>query len=286
MPELPEAETIARGLNRVLPGKVVSSVTVLREDVVDGPPHRFAEAVAGRRFGTTERRGKNVVLTFEDATRVVVNLGMTGRLVPGSGPGPGTGSTHPAVLFQFTDGGSLTYDDVRRFGRLRHLPVSDWTRWSRRLGPEPLARSFTGARFRRILSRSRSPIRSLLLDQRRIAGVGNIYAVEACWFAGIHPRTPASSISEVSAARLHRSLRRVLRRAVEAGGTTLRNYRAPDGNEGRFRRALHAYGREGRPCSRCRTVIERIVFGGRSAFVCPRCQPGPDDGAATEGDVS
>ena len=286
MPELPEAETIARGLNRILPGKVVSSVTVLREDVVDGPPHRFAEAVAGKRFGTTGRRGKNVVLTFEDATRVVVNLGMTGRLVPGSGPGPGPGSTHPAVLFHFTDGGSLTYDDVRRFGRLRHLPASDWTRWSRRLGPDPLARSFTGARLRRILSCSRSPIRSLLLDQRRIAGVGNIYAVEACWFAGIHPRTPASSISEVSAARLHRSLRRVLRRAVEAGGTTLRNYRAPDGNEGRFRRALHAYGREGRPCPRCRAVIERIVFGGRSAFVCPRCQPVPEAGPATPGDVS
>jgi len=286
VPELPEAETIARGLNRVLPGRVVSSVTVLREDVVDGPSHRFAEAVAGRRLGTTGRRGKNVVLTFEDATRVVVNLGMTGRLVPGSGPGPGPGSTHPAVLFQFTDGGSLTYDDVRRFGRLTHLPASDWTRWSRRLGPEPLARSFTGARLRRILSRSRSPIRSLLLDHRRLAGVGNIYAVEACWFAGIHPRTPASSISEVSVARLHRSLRRVLRRAVAAGGTTLRNYRAPDGNEGRFRRALHAYGREGRPCTRCRGTIERIVFGGRSAFVCPGCQPEPEAAPATRGDVS
>ena len=99
------------------------------------------------RAGDSEQReggGKNVVLTFEDATRVVVNLGMTGRLVPGSGPGPGPGSTHPAVLFQFADGGSLTYDDVRRFGRLRHLPASDWPLWSRRLGPEPLARSFTG----------------------------------------------------------------------------------------------------------------------------------------------
>ncbi len=286
MPELPEAETIARGLNRVLPGKLVNAVTVLREDVVHGPPGRFAEAVAGRRLGTTGRRGKNVVLTFSDGTRVVVNLGMTGRLVPGSGPGPAHGSTHPAVLFQFTDGSSLTYDDVRRFGRLIHLPASEWARWSRRLGPEPLARSFTGARLRRILSRSRSPIRSLLLDQRRIAGVGNIYAVEACWFAGIHPRTPARSISDASAARLHRSLRRILRRAVEAGGTTLRNYRAPDGNEGRFRRALHAYGREDRPCSRCRARIERIVFGGRSAFVCPRCQPEPDAGPVMRGGMS
>lgn len=285
MPELPEAETIARGLNMVLPGRVVRSVTVLRDDVVDGSPRRFAEAVSGKRFGTTERRGKNVVLTFEDATRVVVNLGMTGRLVPGSDPGPGPGSTHPAVLFQFSDGGSLTYDDVRRFGRLTHLPASDWKRWSRRLGPEPLARSFTGARLQEILSRSRSPVRSLLLDQRKIAGVGNIYAVEACWFAGIHPRTAANSIGAGSGARLHRSLRRVLRRAVNAGGTTLRNYRAPDGNEGRFQRALHAYGREGQPCFRCRRGIERIVFGGRSAFVCPGCQPEPAPGPAARGDV-
>ena len=283
MPELPEAETIARGLNRVLPGRVVSSVAVLREDVVNGPRRGFAEAVAGKRFGTTGRRGKNVVLTFDDAARVVVNLGMTGRLVPGSDPCPGPGSTHPAVLFRLADGGSLTYDDVRRFGRLTHVPASDWPRWSRRLGPEPLARAFTGARLHRILSRSRAPVRSLLLDQRKIAGVGNIYAVEACWFAGIHPRTPAHSIGAAAAARLHRSLRRVLLRAVRAGGTTLRNYRAPDGNEGRFRRALHAYGREGRPCFRCRRDIERIVFGGRSAFVCLRCQPELDRGLPARG---
>ena len=286
MPELPEAETIARGLNRVLPGRVVSAVTVLRRDVVSGAPARFAEAVEGRRFGTTGRRGKNVVLALEDPSgavvdRVVVNLGMTGRLVPGSTHAPASGSTHPAVIFKLGDGGSLTYDDVRRFGMLTHVPGGAWTRWSRRLGPEPLARSFTGARLRGILARSRSPVRSLLLDQRRIAGVGNIYAVEALWFAGIHPRTPANAIGARAAARLHRSLRHVLRRAVEAGGTTLRNYRAPDGNEGRFSRALHAYGREGLPCFRCRTPIGRIVFGGRSAFVCPRCQPEPrDPGAA------
>ncbi len=286
MPELPEAETIARGLNGLLPGKVVSAVAVLREDVVSGAPGRFAEAVAGKRFGATGRRGKNVVLALEDprtstVDRVVVNLGMTGRLVPGSTHAPARAATHPAVVFRLQGGSSLTYDDVRRFGLLTHLPARQWPSWSRRLGPEPLSRSFTGARLRAILARSRSPVRSLLLDQRRIAGVGNIYAVEALWFAGIHPRTPANSVDAGGGARLHRSLRKVLRRAVEAGGTTLRNYRAPDGNEGRFRRALHAYGREGLPCFRCRAEIVRIVFGGRSAHVCPRCQPEPrDPGAA------
>ena len=273
MPELPEAETIARGLAGILPGRLIRGITVLRADVLRDRPSRFGGAVAGRRVRDVGRRGKNVVLALNDAGRVVVNLGMTGRFVPGPGPGPAPAATHPAVLFHLEGGGCLAYDDVRRFGRLQRLSPQEWARWSRRLGPEPLSRSFTGVRLAASLSRSRSPVRSLLLDQRKIAGVGNIYAVEALWFARLHPRTPANAIGDSGAARLHRSLRRVLRAAVRAGGTTLRNYRAPDGNEGLFRRRLSAYGREGRPCLRCRSPIERIVFGGRSAFCCPRCQP-------------
>lgn len=273
MPELPEAETIARGLAVVLPGRVIRGVTVIREDVVAGTTLQFGASLKGRRFREVGRRGKNVILVLDDGARVVVNLGMTGRFVPGAGPGPPPASTHPAVLFHLEGGGCVVYDDVRRFGRLQRLSRAEWTRWSRRLGPEPLSRSFTGRRLRAILSGSRSPVRSLLLDQRKIAGAGNIYAVEALWFARIHPRTPANEVGDEAAIRLHRALRRVLRAAVDAGGTTLRNYRAPDGTEGLFRRRLHAYGREGRPCFRCRTPIERIVFGGRSAFCCPRCQP-------------
>ena len=274
MPELPEAETIARGLNTVLPGRVIRSVTVLRDDVVAGPPRRFAAALAGSRFDEVGRRGKNVVFTLDDATRVVVNLGMTGRIMSAPRPGPHPRSTHPAVLFRLEDGGCVTYDDVRRFGLLTRIPRGEWAGWSRRLGPEPLGRSFTGKRLHDILARSRSPVRSLLLDQKRIAGVGNIYAVEALWFARIHPRAPANTIGVAPAARLHRSLRKVLRRAIRAGGTTLRNYRDANGDEGSFGRALHAYGRERRPCTRCGTPIERIVFGGRSAFCCPGCQDG------------
>ena len=273
MPELPEAETIARALATILPGRAIRAATVLREDVLDGSVARFGAGVAGRRFRAVGRRGKNVVLTLDDASRIVVNLGMTGRLVPGSGPGAPPESTHPAVLLHLQGGGCLAYDDVRRFGRVRRLGPDEWRRWSGSLGPEPLSRSFTARRMRAILAASRSPVRSLLLDQRRIAGTGNIYAVEALWFARIHPRTPALEIGDAGATRLHRALRRVLRAAVRAGGTTLRNYRAPNGNEGSFQRRLHAYGREGRPCLRCRAPIERIVFGGRSAFHCPRCQP-------------
>ena len=277
MPELPEAETIARGLNAILPGRVVRGVEVVREDVVRGPVRYFARALAGREFRGVGRRGKNVVFTFGDSTRLVVNLGMSGRFMTGTEAHEDHTSTHPAVVFHLDDGGWMIYDDVRRFGRLAALPGSEWTAWSRRLGPEPLARGFTATRLHRILARSKSPIRSLLLDQRRVAGVGNIYAVEALWFARIHPRTPANAIGAAASARLHRALRRVLRSAIRAGGTTLRNYRDANGDEGRFGRALHAYGREGEPCTRCRTHIERIVFGGRSAFVCPRCQDGSAD---------
>lgn len=274
MPELPEAETIARGLNAVLPGRVVRRVEVVREDVVRGPAGPFAEAVAGRAFRGVGRRGKNVVFAFADSMRMVVNLGMSGRFMTGTGSAAEGRSTHPAVVFHLEDGGWMIYDDVRRFGRLAAIPAAECRRWSRGLGPEPLARGFTAARLHGILARSRSPIRSLLLDQRRVAGVGNIYAVEALWFARVHPRTPANAIGTAAAARLHRAIRRVLRSAIRAGGTTLRNYRDANGDEGRFGRALHAYGREDEPCTRCRTPIVRIVFGGRSAFVCPRCQDG------------
>lgn len=274
MPELPEAETIARGLAAVLPGRVIADVTVLRDDVVKGPSRTFADALAGRRFREVGRRGKNVVFTFDDGDRLVINLGMTGRILAAANADPVRRATHPAVHFRLDDGGCMTYDDVRRFGLLNLFSRSQWRDWSRRLGPEPLSRSFTARVLGRTLARSRSPIRSLLLDQGKIAGVGNIYAVEALWFARIHPTTPANAIGD-RAASLHRSLRRVLRRAIRAGGTTLRNYRTVEGDVGGFSRALHAYGREGQPCTRCRTSIARVVFGGRSAFLCPRCQAPP-----------
>lgn len=275
MPELPEAETIARGLAAVLPGRVIADVTVLRDDVVRGPSRTFADALPGRRFREVGRRGKNVVFTFDDGDRLVINLGMTGRILAAANAGPVRRATHPAVHFRLDDGSGVTYDDVRRFGLLDLMSRDRWRDWSRRLGPEPLGPSFTARVLGRTLSRSRSPIRSLLLDQRKIAGVGNIYAVEALWFARIHPATPANSVGDRVSARLHRSLRRVLRRAIRAGGTTLRNYRTVEGDVGGFARALHAYGRKGEPCTRCRTPIARLVFGGRSAFLCPRCQAPP-----------
>ena len=201
---------------------------------------------------------------------MVVNLGMTGRLVLARDE---TRTTHPAVSFTLSAGPLLVYDDVRRFGAVEAIDEAEWALRSRRLGPEPLSSSFTARRLHSDLSRSVSPIRSWLLDQRRVAGVGNIYANEALHLAGIHPQRSASSMTEGEARRLHRAVRRTLRSAVENRGTTLRDYRDATGSPGDNAAHLRVYGRSHEPCLRCSTRICRLVFGGRTAFYCPSCQP-------------
>lgn len=275
MPELPEAETIARGLQSFLPGRRIREVKILRTDLLEGPEPGFRVGLAGRSWGEVGRRGKNVILGLADHHRVVVNLGMTGRLLPSSTGDPPPESRHPGVVFIHQDDSTLTFDDVRRFGRLTLVDPERWPAWSRRLGPEPLSSSFTARRLSRILGSSRSPVRSLLLDQRKVAGVGNIYAVEALWAARIHPTTPSNEVAPEGATRLHRALRRILRKAIAARGTTLRDYRTAGGDEGEFGPALMAYGREGEACRRCSTSLQRVVLSGRSAFFCPGCQPAP-----------
>ncbi len=273
MPELPEAETIVRGLRRAVVGERIRRTEVCHADVLRQAPRTLSSRVRGRRIEAVERRGKNVVIVLEGDRVVAVNLGMTGRLLPfPSPPAPARRPTHPAVRFRFESGGMLVFDDQRRFGTVECFYGPDWQRRSATLGPEPLSSSFTAKRLHASLSTSRSPVRSWLLDQRRIAGVGNIYANEALHLAGVHPRRPANEVTAPEAARLHRALRRVLRAAIEKGGTTIRDYRNADGEEGAYARKLYVYGRDGDACLRCGNTIERIVFGNRSAFLCPTCQ--------------
>jgi formamidopyrimidine-DNA glycosylase len=273
MPELPEAETIARGLQATLPGRSIESVQVLRPDILTTAPDAFRACVRGRRFERVERRGKKVVLVLDQDRVLIVNLGMTGRLLvlPSRVP-PAARPGHPALRFRLEGGGTLVYDDVRRFGSVECLSGAAWMERSGALGPEPLSTEFTPALLAEGLRRSAAPVRSWLLDQRRVAGVGNIYANEALWRARLHPYRPAHSLSRREATRLHRTLREVLGEAVESRGTTLRDYRTAEGEQGGFSPQLSVYGREGSPCPRCRTGVVRIVFGNRSAFLCPRCQ--------------
>ncbi len=275
MPELPEAETIARGLREPVAGRRVGRAEILRPDLVEGSAEGVRERVAGRPIAGVSRRGKNVVLHLggEPELRLVVNLGMSGRLLHRTAGDPSPFPSHAGVVLHLDDGGCVVYDDARRFGRLRLLDLAGYRRWEGGLGPEPLGRSFTRRHLARILSGSVTPARNLLLDQRKVAGVGNIYASEALYRARIHPAARARAIPPARHAPLHAAIRAVLREAVHSGGTTLRDYRTAQGWEGSYQHRLRVYGREGAPCPRCATPIERIVFSARSAFLCPRCQP-------------
>lgn len=274
MPELPEAETIARGLRPAIVGRTIRATEVLHSDVLREPKRPFADKVRGRSIVGVLRRGKNVLIELQAERVLVVNLGMTGRLLPFDGSPPRSRRpSHPAVRFRFLTGGSLVFDDTRRFGTVECLSASAWGERSRLMGPEPLDASFTPGVLHAALQSSRSPVRSWLLDQRKVAGVGNIYANEALYLAGIHPQTEAQLVTRQGASRLHGAIRRVLRDAIGAGGTTIRDYRTAAGEEGRYAPRLLVYDREGAPCGRCASQIRRLVFGGRSAFYCPRCQP-------------
>jgi formamidopyrimidine-DNA glycosylase len=273
VPELPEAETIVRGLRPSIVGKRIQAIEVVHADVLRQPRRRFADRVRGATIVDVGRRGKNVIIGLDAERVLAVNLGMTGRLLPTDRTDAKGEWTHPAVRLRFHGGGALVFDDTRRFGTVEGLTRDEWEARSARMGPEPLEASFTARELHQALAASRSPIRSWLLDQRKVAGVGNIYASEACHLAGIHPKRQARDIDRDRAAALHSGIRRVLNEAIGAGGTTIRDYRTALGDTGRYARRLLVYGRDGEPCTRCGAEIQRVVFGGRSAFFCPVCQP-------------
>jgi formamidopyrimidine-DNA glycosylase len=280
MPELPEVETVVRQLSRSLPGRDVQEVEILFPDLLDRPSAEFADELRRSRIDSVDRRGKNILVSFSDSNLLVVNLGMTGRLLfqPSRWPGGAEDDeepTHVAVNFSFDAGGHLLYADSRRFGSLRLFSPDGWEKESARLGPEPLDPALTPGKLHDRLIRSRSPIRSWLLDQTKIAGVGNIYASESLFRAGIHPRRPSQSLARQESRRLLTAIQDVLEEAIRARGTTLRDYRTASGDRGGFAPSLRVYGREGDSCLRCNTIIERIVFANRSAFLCPRCQSEP-----------
>ncbi|NNM05954.1 MAG: bifunctional DNA-formamidopyrimidine glycosylase/DNA-(apurinic or apyrimidinic site) lyase [Gemmatimonadetes bacterium] len=280
MPELPEVETVVRQLAEAVPGLVISDVRVLQPDLISSTPAFFRSETVGSAIECVGRRGKNIVLTLSRSRILVVNLGMTGQLLYlSSGFDESPEETpnlpsHPGVFFRFRPAGALVYADIRRFGSLRLFSPEEWRKESARLGPEPLCPSLDGKAFRDSLKKSRSPIRSWLLDQTKIAGVGNIYASEALFRAKIHPRTPARSLGRRESDRLLEAIRAVLSEAIEARGTTLRDYRTASGGRGGFGPSLRVYGREGDPCPGCNTPIGRVVFANRSAFFCPSCQKG------------
>lgn len=273
MPELPEAETIARDLRKEVLGRRVIEIQVVHPDLLGQglEPAGLRSALTGKEITGVGRRGKNLVLTFDESTILRINLGMTGRLIVSDSP-RASEFRHLGVRFDLDDGRSLLYDDIRRFGRIDLHDEESWTEWEGSLGVEPLSDEFTDQLLYSLTQRSRSPIRNWLLDQRRIAGIGNIYAVEALWHAEIHPARPARSLTREEVSALRDALQLVLRESIEARGTTISDYRDSSGESGGYSAQLQVYGREGDPCPRCRTPVERIILSNRSAFFCPKCQ--------------
>ncbi len=261
MPELPEVECIARTLRPHLEGACLRRVRILSPSAAAQGVRRTEDFLRGRRILAVRRRGKFVVLELEGGF-CAIHLRMTGRLVWEGQPGPYT-----RAVFEL-DLGRLLLDDVRRFARIHcggALPEP-----LARLGLEPL--EITGQEFRRKLAARRGRIKPLLLDQRFLAGLGNIYVDEALHRAGLHPLTPAHRISARRAGALLGSIVDVLREAIDAGGSSISDYVDGEGRSGRFQHLHRVYGREGQPCPACGTPVRRIVVGQRGTHFCPRCQ--------------
>ena len=273
MPELPEVETVRRRLVPVLEG-----ATIERAEIVDPrltrpfDPAVVADRLVGETVATVDRRGKYLLWRLASGRTLVVHLRMTGsfRHAP---TGDLPADTHRRATVLLDTGAEVAYRDVRRFGTWELLDEGHLRPYlATRLGPEPLAPSFSSQRLARIAEGRRSPVKAFLLDQRLVAGIGNIYADEALWRARIHPLRPTGELDGDEVARLHRAIRAALRRGVELQGSTLRDYVTPDGDGGGMQNEFHVYGRLGEPCDRCGRPIERIVVGGRGTWFCPRCQ--------------
>jgi formamidopyrimidine-DNA glycosylase len=290
MPELPEVETIVRRLSESLPGRRIDRAEILRANVVRGTPRRFAGALEGARVERVRRRAKFIAAELDDGRVWVTHLRMSGRYLvdPGSrrnGRSPGGRGrvsdafelpAYTRAVFTLDDGTRLLYIDARTLGGMELLSATEWEARSAALGPEPLEPDFTTQVLEARLATSRQPVKPFLLDQTRIAGMGNIYAVEALWRARVSPRRRARNVGPVRAARLHRAIVEVLEEALGRSGTSLGatylDYADGDGEPGGFYDLLNVYDREGLPCPRCGTPIRRIVQAQRSTYYCPGCQ--------------
>jgi len=271
MPELPEAETIARQLHRALAGRKLAAVRLSRTDIIHGDPTPLGTLLPGRRVERVSRQAKRVTLTLDDGIELVFRLGMTGRMIVCSTDNPVEKHTHLRIAIDGTSN-ELRFCDARRFGGVWCLTGSEQSigKPLGEVGLEPL--EVTPAVFRVALGRRRQ-IKALLMDQTVIAGLGNIYCDESLHVAGIHPLTRADTLGPEWANRLLRAIKTILRRAIRFNGSTLMDYRDADGREGSFQKLHRVYQRQGRPCRTCGTPIRRIVAAGRSTFFCAKCQP-------------
>ncbi len=279
MPELPEVETVVRGLRASLPGRTILDVRLGKTDFIDDPV-ALGERLPGMRIRDVTRLGKFVSIDLVpsgpasklvERFYLVIHLGMTGQLTTRHSGDPVPPHTH--VFFALDDGRELRYTDIRRFGRILLVPESRIALFRDRLGAEPL--EITLEEFRARFGSRRARVKALLLDQAVLRGVGNIYADESLFHARIHPARIASNLTQTQLATLHQSVREILTAAIRLRGSSISDYVDSDGNRGEFQLRHRVYQREGKPCVRCREKIRRVIVAGRSSHFCPRCQPAP-----------
>jgi formamidopyrimidine-DNA glycosylase len=268
VPELPEVETIRAQLAPRLEGRTLARVEIL-DPRLTRPYDLFevAEELEGDRVVAVERRGKYLLLRLESGFGLLVHLRMTGSFGFAA-------ATHERAVVELDDGTRLVYRDVRRFGTWLVLEDADLEPYlATKNGPEPLGSRFTAGWLGSQLARRKAPLKAVLLDQRVVAGLGNIYADEALWRARVNPLRQANSLSDDELLRLRRAIRAALRAGIARQGSTLSDYAAPDGSRGSMQDEFRVYGRDGLPCRRCRTTIVKTRVGGRGTWFCPRCQP-------------
>ncbi len=273
MPELPEVETVRRQLEPVLVGRTFGRVRIDDSRLVR--PYEPAEVAAeleGERVSALERRGKYLVVWFESGRGLLIHLRMTGSLRHAPS-GSLEEDPYRRAVVRLDDGSDVAYRDVRRFGTWLVVEPGELDPYlAERLGVEPLARGFTTAVLRERLAGRRAPVKVALLDQRTLAGMGNVYADEALWRARVHPLRPAGDLAASELRRLHAGIRRALEAGIARQGATLRDYSTPDGAFGSMQHEFKVYGLTGEPCERCGTPIEKIRVAGRGTWYCPHCQ--------------
>jgi formamidopyrimidine-DNA glycosylase len=274
VPELPETETIARDLHREITGRCITDVVVLKTDVLrETSASELRERLRGARIARCWRRAKLVVIDFDTSDRLVVQPRFTGALLLSRGPLPDAEAPYSTLHLSLDDGRDLHYRDIRRLGTVALMSPARFDEYSRALGPEPLDPAFTESHLSGILRGSRQAVKKVLMDQRLVVGIGNIYANEACWRAGIDPSRAARSITADEADALQAAIVGVLTESIAARGTSFRDYRDASGGRGDFERSLAVYGRGGEPCLRCGArLVETHAVDGRSTVLCARCQ--------------
>ncbi|GAA3022643.1 DNA-formamidopyrimidine glycosylase [Tetragenococcus solitarius] len=274
MPELPEVETVRSGLIRLVQHKTIAEVVVRWPKIIEYPAADiFCQDLTGQRIETIERRGKFLLFKLTDFD-LISHLRMEGKYEFFPENVSVQPDKHTHVIFNFSDGSQLHYNDVRKFGRMVLVKKDQGLLYKgiQQLGPEPIEEEFSLSNFEEKLQHSSSFIKPLLLNQKVVAGLGNIYTDEVLWLAKIHPQQPAQTLNKKESKRLYQAIIDVLAKAVRAGGTTVRTYKNALGKAGNFQIELKVYGKTNEPCPRCQTPIEKIKVAQRGTHLCPHCQ--------------